>query len=400
AFFSSEVNISNMTTALAGDDAVCISTSGTLRFDSSGSCTVSSARFKHDITTSTIGLAEVMKLQPVTFVYNNLDDTVKLGLIAEEVAAVDPKFAAYERDGVTPRSLDSFALIAATVNAIKEQQGLIVGVSSTLWSLQNTVNLLSLQPAAPVAASTTFDGDAIVKGQLYVGKDSAGQAKILSGSTYVRVWFNTPYLAQPIVTVTPLDFVDTMYRVAETTDKGFMIQLSATQSNDRIFNWHAVAGEDLEMTVSDGTTSTIELIVEEHPEFYSPEIVTPPAEETTEEVSAPAPAEEPAPAPEPAPVVEPTATPEPAPAPAPAPAEEPAPAPEPAPVVEPTATPEPAPAPAPAPVEEPAPAPEPAPVVEPTATPEPAPAPAPEPAPAPAPTPEPEPTPAPTPEST
>ena len=212
AYIGGDVNIRNMATATSGDDAVCISTTGTLRFDSTGTCTVSSARFKHDIATSTIGLAEIMQLNPVTFEYNNLDDIVKLGLIAEEVAAVDPKFAAYERDGVAPRSLDSFALIAATVGAIKEQQGLILSVSSTLSFLQNTVNTLSLQPAvAPVAASTTFEGDIIVKGQFYVGRDTAGQAKILSGATQVRVKFKTPYIEQPIVTVSPSDYVDSMY---------------------------------------------------------------------------------------------------------------------------------------------------------------------------------------------
>lgn len=47
------------------------------------------------------------------------------GLIAEDVALVDPRLAVYEKDGVTPKSYRQEAVISILVKAIQEQQGQI-----------------------------------------------------------------------------------------------------------------------------------------------------------------------------------------------------------------------------------------------------------------------------------
>jgi predicted Abi (CAAX) family protease len=76
----------------------------------------------------------------------------------------------------------------------------------------------------------------------------------------VQVNFTQPYSVQPIVTISPMDFVDAMYRVADVTTSGFTIQLNQSQSGDRLFSWHAFGGEGAKVYVSDGTSSTLQMI--------------------------------------------------------------------------------------------------------------------------------------------
>ena len=46
----------------------------------------------------------------------------QVGLIAEDVAAVDPRLAIYEDDGKTPKSYRQEAVIAELIGAVKAQQ--------------------------------------------------------------------------------------------------------------------------------------------------------------------------------------------------------------------------------------------------------------------------------------
>ena len=117
-----------------GGDALCIDDSfggGTYEITSSGgsTCTVSSQRFKHDITPLTdSGLAVVNALSPVSFRYNNTNK-LRLGFIAEEVQKVEPRLVFYEKDGVTVRGINYEDMSAVIVNAIKELNLKVVPLS-------------------------------------------------------------------------------------------------------------------------------------------------------------------------------------------------------------------------------------------------------------------------------
>ena len=80
----------------------------------------SSRRFKTDVQTLSAGLEVVRRLRPVTFRWKS-DGVPDLGLIAEEVAAVEPLLAIHDEqgviDGVKYRQLNM-----VLINAIKEQQ--------------------------------------------------------------------------------------------------------------------------------------------------------------------------------------------------------------------------------------------------------------------------------------
>ncbi|MBI1204937.1 MAG: hypothetical protein GC182_20740 [Rhodopseudomonas sp.] len=78
----------------------------------------SSRRYKKNIEPLKLGLETVMKLQPVTFDWKNRDEH-DLGLIAEDVAAVEPLLAEYD-DDQKPRSVKYAHLTALLTKAIQE----------------------------------------------------------------------------------------------------------------------------------------------------------------------------------------------------------------------------------------------------------------------------------------
>jgi hypothetical protein len=80
----------------------------------------SSMKYKSDIADSTRGLADVLKLRPVTYKAKNSGDTVFGGLIAEEVAAAGlTEFVQYAPDN-TPDAIHYGNMVSLLIAAIKE----------------------------------------------------------------------------------------------------------------------------------------------------------------------------------------------------------------------------------------------------------------------------------------
>ena len=93
-----------------------------LTIDSSGILyrSTSSLKYKSDIADSTRGLADVLKLRPVTYKAKNSGDTVFGGLIAEEVDAAGlTEFVQYAPDN-TPDAIHYGNMVSLLVAAIKE----------------------------------------------------------------------------------------------------------------------------------------------------------------------------------------------------------------------------------------------------------------------------------------
>lgn len=97
---------------------------GTLAVNGSGDIICSSdARLKNIRGRYTDGLKAIARLQPVLFTYkptktNPTENFVHAGFIAQEVRAIIPEASAMQRDGYY--SLDTTAVLAASVNAIKQ----------------------------------------------------------------------------------------------------------------------------------------------------------------------------------------------------------------------------------------------------------------------------------------
>ncbi len=137
------------TMATAGAATVCRnSTTGELTLCSS------SIRYKEEIEKNTSGLQLISKLQPVDFRWKESGEK-DLGLIAEEVAKVEPLLVIHSDDGeVEGVKYDRIGVLL--VNAVKEQQAMIEALQEENKSLkeentffqQNMTEVLDAQQAA------------------------------------------------------------------------------------------------------------------------------------------------------------------------------------------------------------------------------------------------------------
>jgi hypothetical protein len=237
--------------------------------DSDGSCDIdptstalvcaSDQNLKKDISTLQGTLAKLQNFRGVNFRWKTQDDSaLRIGFIAQEVESVFPELV--KTDIITGiKSVNYLGFAPVLVNAIKEQQ-------TEIETIQN--QLSALQGSDAISGNTPI----VIKSHLYLSKDSVGQAKILAGATSVRVSFEKPYEYQPIVTATPNSRVGGEYWVADKDASGFTIYIENSFVADIIFDWHAFAGEDAKLFVSNGAQEDIVLI--------TPKIAEPPAEET------------------------------------------------------------------------------------------------------------------------
>lgn len=99
----------------------------------------SSIRYKENVKDAPFGLTEVTKMRPVTFKWKGRDEN-DLGLIAEEVAKINPLFVTY-KDGKI-EGVKYAQLTAVLVNAIKELKGANDTQAAQIAQLQNQVSEL------------------------------------------------------------------------------------------------------------------------------------------------------------------------------------------------------------------------------------------------------------------
>ncbi len=125
---SATVKLTGVTTG-TNADTLCLSATGVVLIQAAA-CTISSARFKENFwpIDNHYALSIVDRLNPIEFNMRPDDRPnpdinfarPQIGLTAENVAAVDPRMAIYEDDGVTPKSYRQEAVIAALVGAVRD----------------------------------------------------------------------------------------------------------------------------------------------------------------------------------------------------------------------------------------------------------------------------------------
>ncbi len=145
---SGNVYANGLAAGAAGDSDVCITTgTGKLTTAGASTCVVSSRRFKDNIQPLDSGLAEVLKLKPVSFTYKN-DKRERVGLIAEDMEQVEPRLVNYEPDGKTPKSISYEEYTALLTKAIQEQQKEIDELDGfspvNYWGLLGLIGLIPL----------------------------------------------------------------------------------------------------------------------------------------------------------------------------------------------------------------------------------------------------------------
>ena len=137
---------------VAGDVYLCITpTTGVVT--QGALCAASSQKVKENINVFSSGLADIMKLSPVSFNYKFgfYGGKQDIGLIAESVAAVDPRFAIYAGADQTlpdgsvihagdPMALNTSAILSATVEAVQEMNLNLEGVAGTVIPLPGSAS--------------------------------------------------------------------------------------------------------------------------------------------------------------------------------------------------------------------------------------------------------------------
>ena len=138
-------------TAGAGAGALCLSANLEVTYSDGAGCTGSSERFKHSIETldGASGIEEAMKLNPVSFVYND-DIGVKgpqVGFIAEEVALVDERLVTYDAGGI-PVNVKYQNMVAVVVKAVQEMWARVLALIDTVSGHEDRITELEKEVAA------------------------------------------------------------------------------------------------------------------------------------------------------------------------------------------------------------------------------------------------------------
>ena len=202
----------------------------------------SDERLKKDITPMTNDLAKVMDLQPVYFNWNaeSAGTPEHPGFIAQQVQQVMPEVVSADpTTGLL--SIGYSELIPAVVGAMQEMQAEITTLQGSLTGNATTSDLTVYSPS-------NFSGD------------SVGEAEIVAGQTSVRVSFGQAYSQQAIVTFSPEGAAVPAF-IQEKDSAGFSLALPSATTTDVTFDWHSFASPQAQLTVSDGTTQPIQLVL-------------------------------------------------------------------------------------------------------------------------------------------
>ncbi len=180
-----QISFSGLNTADTSSGYLCIDGTNQV-VTSAGACdTSSSRRFKKDINDLTVdsGVAEVMKLNPVTFFYTpefngafSTDtnyNSEQVGFIAEDVAKIDPRLVTYEKDGTTVHGVRYEKFVSILTKAIQSIENTIIGfagrftskeidtdklcVGGTCVTQAEFLKMVQSSGSTPLISSTTTD---------------------------------------------------------------------------------------------------------------------------------------------------------------------------------------------------------------------------------------------------
>ena len=196
------VGFDGLTASTTIGDSLCLSNLKEVTLAVGRNCaTASSLRFKQDVNslTSTSGLVEVMKLNPVSFYYRPdfLGSFVNepnwngehAGFIAEEVAAIDPRFATFDKEGRpdTVRYEFMTSILTKAVQDINKGytlNNLGTGATSTIASFytgtSNSAVTIDASGNVGIGAESTSGGKLAVSGNVFASSYETAQSPATS----------------------------------------------------------------------------------------------------------------------------------------------------------------------------------------------------------------------------
>jgi hypothetical protein len=137
----------------------------------------------------------------------------------------------------------------------------IQALSKQVQNIQGSINgNVNTSGTLTISQPEVLQSTLIVLKQVTFSGDTVGEAEIKAGATLVRISFSEQYQYQPIVTVTPEGQAVSAYITGKDAT-GFTISISSPLSSDVILDWHAFGAEGAKLTVSDGTSQDIVLVL-------------------------------------------------------------------------------------------------------------------------------------------
>jgi hypothetical protein len=125
---------------VANTNPVCVLATGQL-----GVCNASSRRFKDQIADMGDSSSKLFQLRPVSFFYKpQYDDgthALQYGLIAEEVAAIYPEMALYDKDG-QPSGVKYQMLAPMLLNELQKEHAIVSAQQDQINDLQQRLSRL------------------------------------------------------------------------------------------------------------------------------------------------------------------------------------------------------------------------------------------------------------------
>lgn len=116
--------LSGLGAATGTPSSLCLNGT-TVTVNAALTCTVSARDQKNTIKPfDGNGLALVAAMQPDTFFYNDNGKRNRIGLVADDLAKIDPRLSEWDADG-RPSSIDFSAIMSVLVKSVQEQQAQI-----------------------------------------------------------------------------------------------------------------------------------------------------------------------------------------------------------------------------------------------------------------------------------
>ncbi|MCH7568916.1 MAG: tail fiber domain-containing protein, partial [Nanoarchaeota archaeon] len=220
---------------------------------------VSDVRLKEHIVDTAYTLEDLLAVQVRDFNFIDGPGPTTTGFIAQELNSIYPLAVSVGSTGdigdgdnegedeiwsidygrMTPLIIAGIQELDSKVNTLASGGSLNISIGNQSLNIETlTVSNKTTLFDVIISGLARFK-DAVFTGQVSFSEDSVGQAIILEGSTEVQINFKTAYENTPVITLTPLEFIEGQYKLTEKTITGFKIILQNNQSLDIAFDWHA-----------------------------------------------------------------------------------------------------------------------------------------------------------------
>lgn len=221
---------------------------------------VSDNEYIGDLGILNYGLDEILQLSPTSFnIINKEDSSINkvFGFTSTDIQKVMPDLL-YKSENIDNLLKFNYEdMIPIIINSIKDQQKQIKQIND-IFTIQGNVSD-NFPKNIVINDNLNLKGDLSIEGHAKFSSDNIGQAKILRGSKSTNIKFKNSFEYLPIVLASPLDYLESKYKLSNITQNGFSIEIEKEQSLDVLFNWHAFESETAKIFISDGTTANVEI---------------------------------------------------------------------------------------------------------------------------------------------